>query len=250
MAFLGRRWAEEFMRNHPGVIIRVDGGGSRAGVEALIKGKADLCTSSRPLTTDETRRLLERTGSVGIEILSARDALSIYLNFGNPVRDLSLDQVRGLLSGSIQNWRDVGGLDERVQVWIREPNSGTRAFLQEHVLQGDEYAPTAATISGTWALADAVAHDRAGIGFGGLAFGDQVYHCRIDGVAPTPTNVRSGAYPIARYLYLYAAAPPAGAIKEFIDWVLGVEGQRIVDECGYVPIWGADTHPRDRRPDP
>jgi phosphate transport system substrate-binding protein len=241
MGALTRRWAEEFMQDHPGVAVSAEGGGTRAGVEALIEGRTDLCAASRPLTPDESRRLLSERGGAGFGTLSARDALSIYTNFDNPVRNLGLEQVRGLLSGKIGNWKDVGGPDAPVHVYIREPNSGTRAFLQEHVLEGDKYASSARTVSGTWALADAVAHDPVGVGFGGLGAGQQVSHCRIDGIAPTPTNVRSGAYPIARYLYLYTATPAEGLAKEFLDWVLGPRGQEVVEELDYVPLW--ETEP-------
>lgn len=89
---------------------------------------------------------------------------------------------------------------------------------------------SARTVSGTWALAGAVAHDPAGVGFGGLGAGKKVSHCRIDGIAPTPTNVRTGAYPIARYLYLYTAAPPEGLAGVLLDWVIGPRGQEFVEE--------------------
>jgi phosphate transport system substrate-binding protein len=82
-----------------------------------------------------------------------------------------------------------------------------------------------------------VAADRNAIGYGGLAYGPDVHHCRIEGVAPTESNVRSGAYPIGRYLYLYTVAPPRGRAKELIDWILAREGQRVVREVGYIPLW-------------
>jgi len=237
MTPLVRRWAEEFMRRYPGEIVDVQAGGSRAGIDALIAGTTDICAASRSFEPAEARRLLERRGSLGICVLCARDALSIFLNTENPVTNLSLEQVRGLLTGRIASWRDVGGGNEPVHVYIREPNSGTRGFLQEQVLGGDEYAHGATTVNGTRALADAVRRDRDGIGFGGIVFGPQVRHCLIDGISPSAAHVRDGSYPIARYLYLYTADQPEGAVKAFIDFVLSPEGQGIVVEVGFVPLW-------------
>jgi phosphate transport system substrate-binding protein len=233
---LARRWAVEFMRRHPGISVRAEGGGSAAGIRAWIAGRADLCTSSRTLTPDETRGLRNRCGSLGIRILCARDALSIYVSQENPVSDLTIDQVAGLLSGRIVSWREVGGIDAPVTVYVREPSSGTRGFIQEQVLLDEPFAPSAIACAGTWALADAVAHDPNGIGFGGIVFGEQVRHCRIDGVAPTPARVRDGSYPFTRYLYLYTANKPRGAVEEFVDFVLSPEGQRVVVEVGYIPL--------------
>lgn len=237
MAPLARRWAEEFMRDHPGTSVWVEGGGTRAGVEALIDGKVELCTASRTLTADESRRLVERRGSLGICILTARDAVSIYVHHDNPVRNLTLDQLRGLFGGTLVSWSEAGSWDEPVRVYIREPSSGTRAFIRDHILQGGGFAPAATVRSGTWAVAEAVAADRWGIGFGGIAFGQQVRHCAVDGVEPTPTRVRDGSYPLARYLYLYTVHQPEGLVKAFVDFVLSPRGQAIVEEVEYIPLW-------------
>jgi phosphate transport system substrate-binding protein len=79
--------------------------------------------------------------------------------------------------------------------------------------------------------------DSGAIGYGGLAYGKNVVHCPIEGVEPTAENVRNGSYPIARYLYFFASRQPEGAVKEFIDWVLSTNGQRVVRDIGYIPLW-------------
>ncbi len=237
MAPLARRWAEEFMRSHPGTSIWAEGGGTRAGVEALIAGEVDVCTASRTMSADETRRLVEQHGSLGICVLVARDAVSIYLHHDNPVRNLSVGQLRGIFGGTLVSWSEAGGPDEPVRVFLREPNSGTRAFLRDHLLEGRAFTPSAQICSGTWAVADAVAGERWGIGFGGIAFGQQVRHCAVDGIEPTPTHVRDGTYPLARYLYLYLVNQPEGLAKAFVDFVLSPEGQAVVEEVEYIPLW-------------
>ena len=237
MLLLVSRWAEEFMKLHPEVAIYNEGGGTETGIDALIDGSVELSAASRTLRADEARRLLQTRRSLGYSILTARDALSVYLNPGNPLRDLSMEQLRRLFTGEAGSWSEVGGEARTVQVIGRPPNSGTRQFFEEHVLRGAPYAASTITVPTTKAVIRMVMEDRGGIGYGGLAYGSDVIHASIDGVAPTAENVRSGAYPISRYLYLYAAEPPDGHVKEFIDWILSDAGQRIVREIGYIPLW-------------
>lgn len=234
---LATRWAEEFMKLHPAISVYVTSGGTGSGVQALIDGEVDMCTASRTLHADEARDLMRKQRSLGFSILTAKDALSVYLHPENPVKNLTLQQVRGLFSGKFTSWSDVGGEPVPVRVVGRPPNSGTYYFFMEHVLQGDTYSPSTVTVPTTIALASKVRNDRNAIGYGGLAYGDDVTHASIDGVAPTAANVRNGSYPISRYLYLYAASAPEGPIKQFVDWVLSNEGQNIVREVGYIPLW-------------
>ncbi len=73
-----------------------------------------------------------------------------------------------------------------------------------------------------------------------MAYGPGLLHCEIDGVAPTEEKVRGGEYPISRYLGLYTVRPPQGSLKQFIDWVLDPDGQQVVGEMGYVPLFELD----------
>jgi phosphate transport system substrate-binding protein len=186
---------------------------------------------------EEIKQLAEKQGSLGISILCARDAISIYLHPGNPVRTLSLTQVRNIFLGSIQKWSEVGGRDAFITVLSRNPNSGTYLFVEQRVLMGNPYTGSAVILPTTGAIIDSVASDVNAIGYGGMAYGENVYHCRIDTIAPTPANVRNGTYPISRHLYLYTVLRPKGLLKEFTDWVLSEEGQRIVEKVGYIPLY-------------
>jgi phosphate transport system substrate-binding protein len=82
-----------------------------------------------------------------------------------------------------------------------------------------------------------VAADPGAIGFGGLAQGPDLIHSAVDGARPTEENIRQGRYPLTRYLVYYTSAPPEGATRVFLDWCLSAEGQRIVREVGFVPLW-------------
>jgi phosphate transport system substrate-binding protein len=237
MFILIRQWAARFMADHGGISVQVEGGGSRSGIRALIDGQTDICATSRPVEPAEIRALQEKRGSLGMSVLCAKDALSIYLNPRNRVRNLTLSQLGGILNGRIRNWAEVGGDSAEISVYGRKPGSGTYAFLADHVLGGEAYRPDAVALDGTAQIVDAVRVDSLALGYGWVAYGAGVFHCPINGVPPTPGTVRDGTYPISRYLYLFTAEPPRGAARIFIDWVLSREGQEVVAEVGYVPLW-------------
>jgi phosphate transport system substrate-binding protein len=242
MVILGQRWAEEYMKANPKALIQVTGGGSGTGIAALINGTTDICQASRPMKEDEKRKLRDRFQTMGIEIPVARDGLAIYLNEANPVRELSLEQLREIYTGRLTNWKEVGGGDARIVIYGRENNSGTYVCFKDHVLLGRDYSPACQTLPGTAAVVNAVARDPNGIGYGGGAYGRGVRECAVRkdassaAVAPSLETVRSGAYPISRYLYFYVRQRPAGDAKKFVDWVLSDEGQGIVSRVGYYPV--------------
>jgi phosphate transport system substrate-binding protein len=243
MLTLAQRWAEAFMSQNPGIVVHVEGGGTGAGVVALVDRRADLATGSRPLLPAEAQRLTERHASLGVSFRCARDGVSVYLNPTNPVRDIDLPRLKDLFGGRIENWREVGGPDAPVHVVRRPPNSGTHQLFRELVLDEEDYAPEATILPTTAAVVDAVRHDEAAVGYGGLAFAPDLVHCAVGGRPPTAMNVRNGSYPLARYLYLHAVRQPRGWARRFVDFVFSDAGQRIVEEVGFVSLW--ETTPAD-----
>ena len=234
---LAERWAAAFMERNPGVVVHVEGGGTGTGITALVAGRVDLATGSRPLLPEEVRALAARHDTVGLSIRSARDGLSVYLNPANPVRELSLPLLKSLFAGRIGGWQKLGGPEAPVRVIIRPPSSGTHRFFRQLVLHEEPYSDRAEVISTTPAIVDAVRKDPLAVGYGGIAYGIDLVHCTIDGEPPTPENVRSGSYPLSRYLYLHAVRPPRGLAGRFVDFVLSREGQTLVEEVGFVPLW-------------
>jgi phosphate transport system substrate-binding protein len=237
MLALNRRLAEVFMRTHPGVAVEVMGGGTGSGVDALINRQVDLTAASRPFTADEIRSLHDRFETIGLRFLIARDALSVYVNPSNTVRDLSLDQLRAIFSGRITRWSDVGGPDEPIVVVLRPPSSGTYRFFREHVLKDADYSPAAMAAIRTGDVVAAVRERPGAVGYGAVIHGTDLPRVRVEGVDASVENVRTGSYPLARYLYFYATAPPEGTNKQFLDWCVGPEGQAVVADVGFVPLW-------------
>jgi phosphate transport system substrate-binding protein len=237
MLRLAQRWAEDFMRSHPGASVEVEGGGTEAGLRALLNGEADFTTASRPIQPDAVSELAREYRTLGFSVLTARDALCFYTHMENPVATLTTDQLAGIFSGRITDWSEVGGDRAPIRVLSRDPNSGTHAYLEEHLLRGGTITEQAAVFPGTAAIVREVSRDVNAIGYGGLAYGENVYDLDVNGVPPYAENVRNGLYPISRYLYLYAIRPPEGMKKRFVDWVLGPAGQRIVQDVGFVPLY-------------
>lgn len=241
MLHLLEQWAQAFMATHSGIVVEVDGGGTGKGVRALIDGQVDLASASRPLKPKEAHRLFEKQGTLGYAVLTARDAITVYLHADNPVRNLTLAQLRGIFTGEIKSWNDVGGRDQAIAVKTRNSVSGTYVFFSEHVLEGDSFSRKARILPTTQAIVRAVDMDANAIGFAGaLPSAAQGKHkarpCRIEDVEPTAENVRNGTYPIARYLYLYTSIPPEGDVRQLVDWILGPEGQSLAAEIGYIPL--------------
>ena len=238
MLVLNRRLAEEYMRDHPGVSVRVDGGGSAAGVAALLDGQADLCAASRPLLAEEVAAIYDRYATLGVRFLVAQDALSVFVNEANPIGSLTLEELSGLFDGSIGSWAAVGGGGLDVVVVVRPPGSGSHRFFRDHVLKGRPFAPESVTASSTRDVLELVRSRPGAVGYGGLAYHlEGVKAIAIEGAEPTEKAVQDGHYPLARYLSFYAARPPTGLAKRFIDWCLAPGGQSVVAEVGYVPLW-------------
>jgi len=241
MVILAQRWAEAYMAKHPGTTIQVTGGGSGVGLAALVNGATDIATSSRPMKSSEMNQLKERYASLGVEVKTAKDGITVYVSESNSVNELTLDQIKDIYTGKITNWKDVGGSDAKIIMYGRENSSGTFAYFRDNVLKGKDYAPSTQHMPGTAAVVNAVSRDKNGIGYGGAAYAKGVKEiavkkdARSQAIKPTAESIKAGTYPISRYLYLYLRNRPAGETKEFIDWVLSPEGQGIATKVGYFP---------------
>jgi len=238
---LGQRWAEEYMKLNPGKVIQVSGGGSGTGIAALLNGTTDICEASRDMKKKEYH-LAERKGIKPYRVAVALDGIAVFLNKQNQVSELTLAQLKGVYTGAITNWKEVGGKDARIILYGRENNSGTYAFLKEHVLNKEDYSDYTQTLPGTAAVVNAVSKDKNGIGYGGLAWASNVKFAAIKrddkgpGVLPSVETVGDGTYPISRELYWFFDGKPTGNVKDLINWALSRTGQKLAEKIGYVPL--------------
>ena len=229
--------AEEYMKENPGFSVKVEGGGTAAGIRQLIKGEIDICTASRNLTPEEAKALADYYGSLGLVFLIAKDALSIYLQPENPIQNLTFKQLKNIYIGDIDNWKSVGGIDTLILPVTRNPNSGTYLYFKDHVLDGEEYGENSVIIPTTREIVKYVEENVNAIGYGGMGYTGKIKHIKIDGVEPTEANVRNDTYPIIRYLHFFTTKSPKGEVKKFIDWVLSPAGQSVVRKAGFIPLW-------------
>ncbi len=229
--------ANEFMKNNPTVSIYVEGGGTKTGINALVKGEIDICTASRLPKSDEVRVLANEFGSIGMSTLVAKDALSIYLNPKNPIKNLTVNQLKDIFTCKVNNWKQLGGEDLPIKLLIRSTNSGTHLYFKEHVLQMQEYCDEAEIKSATEEIVKTVASQENAIGYGGIGFNNGILHSKINNIEPTEENVRNEKYPISRYLMFITLNTPTGISKKFIDWVISPEGQEVIKKAGFISLW-------------
>jgi phosphate transport system substrate-binding protein len=248
MVNLGQAWAEKYMEKNSLDFIAVTGGGSGTGLASLLSGTCDIAMSSREIK----RKEIDQAKLKGInpkEIKVALDGIAVVVNPKNSVDKLTLDQLGGIFSGKIVNWKEVGGKDEKIVVLSREVNSGTHVYFKEHVLRRndpnskEEFSPKALMLSSSQAIADEVAGNSSAIGYYGMGYispkqkpvaiakdEKSVY------VSPSIDNVVKNIYPISRPLFVYTNGEPQGMVKKFIDYALSAEGQDIVLKTDFVPI--------------
>jgi len=233
---IAQRCAEEFMKEHPEANISVRGGGSGVGIAALIDGTIDIADASRAMKTKELKKA-RVNGINPVAHVVARDAIAVILHPQNPVNNLTKSQLKAIYTGAISRWNEVGGTSDVIVVVSRDVASGTFEVFNELALDKQRVRPDALMQASNQAVVNIVASTNGAIGYVGLGYlSKEVKPIAIDGVMPSVATAKSGAYLLARSLYMYTDGKPKGLAKEFIDFVLGPKGQRIVKEEGFVPV--------------
>jgi phosphate transport system substrate-binding protein len=245
--------AEEYMAKNPGTALSVLGGGSGTGITGLINGTCDIADHSREWKKKEIDLAWEK----GIQprfFIVAVDGVSIIVNESNPIQKLTMDQVGSLYKGEIKNWKMVGGPDKAVSLYGRQSNSGTYVFMNEHVLKGKNYSPDVKEMNGNAQIVEAVLQDEAGVGYVSVGYlfdkdGNVRKGLKVVPISKTPEGegfspldkkaVDSGSYPISRPLFQSTNGKPGKDIADFLKFVTGPEGQKIVEREGFFTIGAA-----------
>lgn len=242
--------AEEYMGRNPKTPIAVLGGGSGTGIAALINGTCDIASHSRPMKESEIQMAGKR-GVAPRNFVIAVDGLSVIVNAKNSLNELTMDQVGAMFRGEVKNWKDLGGPDEPISLYGRQSNSGTYVFFQEHVLGKQNYSPDMKRMNGNAQIVEGVAADKNGVGYVGVGYivdsdGNVREGIKILKISKAPDSpayspldraaVDSGDYPIARPLFQSTLGVPEGAVRDFIQFEISPEGQKIVEREGFFPI--------------
>lgn len=247
---LAEKWRDEFNKLHPEVNLAVSGGGSGAGIEALLNKSAQIANASREIKSKEKESAAAK-GVNPVEHLVAYDGIAVIVAKDNPLTEISLQKLSDIYTGKIKRWDEVGakGLGD-IQLVNRDSSSGTYEAFKEMVVQlggkakDNDYAAGTMNQTSNEAVKSTVAQSKGAIGYVGLGYlDDTVKALKVIGleagakaVAPSLATVQNKSYPVSRGLYMYTDGEPSGAVKEYLDFVKSDAGQALVEGVGYVPI--------------
>ncbi len=233
---ISQECANLFMEQHSKVAISVAGGGSGAGVKSAGSGEVDIGEASRNIKASE---LLSYPVLVAFSV--AKDSVAVVINPDNPLAgslDLTLEQISEIFSGKIANWSELGGPDHEIEVYTREEGSGTREVFMEYTMDGKEFAANAGVKPSNGEMRAAVASNQYAVAYVSLGYiDDTVSAARINGVEAVVENVNNGQYPITRILWMFTKGMPDELEAAFIEYIQGSEGQAVVEDLGYIPIY-------------
>lgn len=221
-----------------GVDVLVQGGGSSAGPIALLNKIAHIAASSRAFTEEETKNL-------NVFVI-AHDVLAIVVYPSNPMKNITMEQLRGVLSGKIINWRELGApFDKPIQLINDSSGNGTRSALEELVMgkskakkiSGTPITLMSVVTNSSSEMKANVANFKYSIGYLPFSYLDStVKALYLDGEPPTYAAAYKGIYPLFRDLY-YAIKKGSSELElAYIYYVLSPEGQDIVVQEGFLPI--------------
>ena len=252
-------WAENFQKLYPNVKIQIEGKGSGTAPPALIAGTAQLGPMSREMKPSEIDEFEKKFGYPPAKIKVAIDALAIFVNKDNPLKELTLQQADAIFSKGracggpkdITTWGDLGltgdWASKPISLYGRNSASGTYGFFKEHALCNGDYKDTVKEQPGSASVVQGIAEDKYGIGYSGIGYQTSGVKALAlarkpgDPFVPTdPKEVYAGNYPLARFLYVYINQAPNKPldplVKQFVLYILGRDGQEVVVKDGYLPL--------------
>ncbi|MBK7130812.1 MAG: PstS family phosphate ABC transporter substrate-binding protein [Crocinitomicaceae bacterium] len=246
---LVKELSDEFKENHD-VDFDVTGEGSSKGIEALIANETSIANSSRKMSDDERISAMQN-GVNPVQAIIAMDAVAFIAHPQNKVDSLSTLQLKGILSGDITNWKELGGEDHPINIYGRNQNSGTYRFLENRFVRDEGFDEAIQQMSSNQEILTAVENDPYGLGYVGVGFitdwngkpNNSIWamYLYTEGedisYSPYESNaITNGDYPLVRPLYQYFNGVPAEMIREFLLFELSDDGQSIIRKNGFFPI--------------
>jgi len=234
--------ADQYMVSHPDADIQISGGGSGVGIQAIGARTVDIGMSSREVTKDE----MKKYPSFVVTSI-AQDGIAVIVNPANEIQYITLDQIKGIYLGSITKWTqitgaNVPGTNNQIVIIGRDSASGTRAYFDETILLKATPVKSMLEKNSNGAVLQTVAQTPGSIGYVSIGFVSKdvkalpIWYNAQKFVAPTIDNVKTKTYPISRDLYLITNGQPTGLANDFITYILGPDGQKIVADEGYVTV--------------
>jgi phosphate transport system substrate-binding protein len=230
--------AEDYNNSHSSTYIAVQGVGTTAGITLLKKGVVDLAMSSRYLNDGELESDL-------IVQLLAFDGLAVVVNLANPVEDITREELYDIYKGKITNWKEVGGLDQKIAVVTREASSGSRFSFESLIgltrVVNDRLVSdinkSNLVVNSNSMVKTIVNHNPQAIGFVSTGSVDRsIKALQFEGVTSDTNNISNGSYQLSRpFLILHYGKAETKELKTFIDYLKSDRVRQMIIDYGYIP---------------
>ena len=228
--------AEAYVASGNSVKFNIAAEGSSVAVKALLDGTASIGMSSRSVKDEEKDKFVAK-GQELVETVAGVDMISVIVNNANGVKELTKEQVKGIFTGAIKDWSEVGGTPGEIAIFTRNETSGTYKTFQKLAMDKVDYGSNCQKQAGNTQIVEQVAKSANGIGYVGLAYAksDGVTAIKVDGVDATPAN--ADAYPLSRNLYYYTIGAPTGETKKFLEWTASSPiAAAVITKVGFIPV--------------
>lgn len=213
---ISQKLAGAYEKNHPGVVIHIEGGDSSLGIRGAASGIVDVGSVSRPLTQEESSHLTAYRVT--------EDRLCVIVNGKNTVEELTINQVKEVFSGEIRNWSQVGGQDRPITLINREHGSGTYSVFDEVIMRHKaEIYPKALVMTSTGSVISTVAADADAIGYVSSDYSEE-------GVKAVQIQTGENRVSALSRPLLYVLPENAGQLaRDYISFCTGQEGRRVIE---------------------
>jgi phosphate transport system substrate-binding protein len=229
--------AAAFKEKNPNTIVNVQGGGSGTGLTQVAQGAIEIGNSDKFANEQNG---LDANALVDHKVCVA--GFAMVANAGIKIDSLTKEQIIGIFTGKIKNWKDVGGDDKNIVVINRPKSSGTRFTFKKYILSGqDEVEGVALTEDSSGAVKNALKTTDGAVGYLALSYitedvKKEIKTLKIDGIEANKENITSGKYPFWAYEHMYTKGEAAGLTKTFLEYMTSDEVKPLIDKLGYVPV--------------
>ncbi|MDA8403180.1 MAG: phosphate ABC transporter substrate-binding protein PstS family protein, partial [Desulfobacteraceae bacterium] len=237
---IAERIAKAYMESHRAMKVSVSGGGSGNGIKAIIDGTADIGNASRFIKEQEIVMACGKS-VYPVPFRIAYDCIVPVVHPENPVKNLTIEQLKDIYLGKITNWSAVGGSDQPILVVSRDTSSGTYEVWEDKVMKKEAVFPGVRLEDSNESVVRAVASQKNAVGYIGLGYlQDSVKPVSVNSINGSETTTLSGAYPLSRPLFMFTKGWPSGELLDFLNYVLDpANGQKLVKASGFVALINA-----------
>ncbi|MFZ5563344.1 MAG: phosphate ABC transporter substrate-binding protein [Thermodesulfobacteriota bacterium] len=229
--------AEAYMKAKPDVAVSLSGGGSGNGIKAIVDGTTDIANASRFIKDSEVQMAMAKK-RYPVPFRVALDCIVPVVHPSNPVKDISMAQLKDIYTGKTTNWKALGGPDLGIVVVSRDTSSGTYEVWEELVMKKEMVIPRALTVASNGAMAQTVSGTKGAIGYIGMGYlNNTIKQLTVNSVLGTEETTRNSQYAISRPLFMFTNGWPEGTTLDFINFVFSATGQKLAREAGNVPVF-------------